>query len=373
MTNYHVRNAVALVILCGGIATLAEAQEAVTLTTERELEQPAISTAIESFWTSRGRSGSFNGQRGVPIAFIKFEQPEGSRQAGAIIIVSGRTESMLKYKETVRDLYQAGYSVYIHDHRGQGLSGREPETASTPEKGHVSNFQFYVDDLRNFIATQVLPARHPKHFLLAHSMGGAITALFLESESVELARMDAAVLSSPMLKIKGVGGLPADLASCDVAQRFVANGRATDYIVSGKGYNPRPFGSNEYTHSETRYKRLLAQVKAAPQIRLGSPTHGWFDAACKAASHARTDAGRVRIPTHVLVAGSDDIVHNDGATEFCDGMRRALPGATCGGSEGGPIIVEKARHELLIEEDAMRDVALRHALGFFGQGARSQN
>jgi lysophospholipase len=372
MTNFNLRNAAALVILWGAMAILAAAQE-VTLTTESELKQPATAAAIESFWSSTGRSGTFEGQRGVRIAFMRFEQPQGSRQAGAIIIVSGRTESMLKYKETVRDLYRAGYSVYIHDHRGQGLSGREPETASTPEKGHVSDFQYYVDDLRKFIATQVLPAGQPKHFLLAHSMGGAIAALFLESDSIELGRMDAAVLSSPMLEIKGVAGMPADLASCDVAAKFVASGKATDYIISGEGYNPRPFESNEYTHNETRYKRLLAQVNAVPQIRLGSPTHGWFDAACKAALQARSNAGRVRLPTYVLVAGGDSIVHNDGAVEFCNGMRRAMPSANCGGREGVPFVVKDARHELLIEDDAMRDMALRHALGFFGQAARRQN
>mgnify|MGYP003586226323 CR=1 FL=1 len=76
---------------------------------------------------------------------------------------------------------------------------------------------------------------------------------------------------------------------------------------------------------------------------------------------------------HVIVAGGDEIVHNAGAAEFCDGMRRAAPSASCGGPDGGPLVVANARHELMIESDAMRETAVRHALKFFGGIERRQN
>src|ERR1051325_4151869 len=49
------------------------------------------------------------------VAYRKFLVPT-SQERGAIVISSGRTESMLIYRELIGDLTARGYSVYIHDH-----------------------------------------------------------------------------------------------------------------------------------------------------------------------------------------------------------------------------------------------------------------
>ena len=353
-----------LVAISAFVLTAAAAgpAAALPLTTESQLEDSSIAAEIETFWSQRVVVETFTGARGLTLRYARALQPDRALEKGALVIVSGRTESMLKYKELVRDLWADGWSVYVHDHRGQGLSDREPEVKDSPQKGHVNEFQDYVADLRSFVASQVLPDGHSRHVLLAHSMGGAIAALFLEQGSVEARRFDAAALSSPMLKIKGIAGAPADLVSCRVA-KFLAKREPTEYVKTGTAYVPKPYEKNEYTQSPARYSRLISQYASEPHIQLGSPTHRWFDQACEAAFRARRTAGEVRTPIRIVVAGEDSIVHNTGAAEFCRRLPAQLGG--CGGPSGGPIVVPGARHELLIERDDLRQQALMPILQFF--------
>src|SRR4051812_44355355 len=78
---------------------------------------------IVPFWQQEGRLGSFLSSLGnaATIQYMAFTQ---SVPSTAIVISTGRTESFIKYKELIWDLWQLGYSVFIHDHRGQGLSSR---------------------------------------------------------------------------------------------------------------------------------------------------------------------------------------------------------------------------------------------------------
>jgi len=68
------------------------------------------------------------------------------------------------------------------DHRGQGLSERALENL---HKSYVENFQYYISDLNIFIQNIVNPHcsfnnKFHKPYLLAHSMGGAIAARYLQ-------------------------------------------------------------------------------------------------------------------------------------------------------------------------------------------------
>lgn len=334
---------------------------AAPLTTEAELAQASTANEIEDFWEKHGVISTFPGARGVSITYATFRQPAGASEQGALVIVSGRTESMLKYKETVRDLWNNGWSVYIHDHRGQGLSAREAEVADRPERGYVNDFEDYVRDLRTMVADHVLPNGHKRHVVMGHSMGGAITALFLERDWPEVARFDGAVLSSPMLKIKAILGKPAKF-TC-LAMKVPSAVSPTAYVPGGGDYAAKTFLENEYSQSPIRYQRLVDQVADKPAIKLGSPTVRWLDRACTAAHEARTQAKKVRTPIRVFVAGADQIVHEEGATEFCANLSPKLGG--CGGSGGKPVVVAGAQHELFIELDGLRKQALEPALSFF--------
>lgn len=106
-----------------------------------------------------------------------------------IVVCPGRIESYVKYAELAYDLVHMGFDVLIIDHRGQGLSGRMlPDT----HRGHVDRFSDYVDDFAAFWQQDVQPGPWRKRYILAHSMGGAISTLFCS-----VTRTSATPLRSP--------------------------------------------------------------------------------------------------------------------------------------------------------------------------------
>ena len=202
-------------------------------------------------------------------------------------------------------------------------------------------------------------------------MGGAISARWLQSGRPSVARVQAAVLSSPMLEIVGlVPGFSAELLSCNLAQGAVLFGHAAGWHWGGKRYAPFPVQGNLYTGSAVRSQRVLDQNSAAPTTVLSSPTWGWIARSCDAAHAARSDAAQVTTPVLVLVAGQDKIVLNHGAVQFCQRLAAGRPGAGCGGPDGGPVVVTGAEHEMLIERDALRQQAMGRALAFLQQAGR---
>jgi pimeloyl-ACP methyl ester carboxylesterase len=82
-----------------------------------------------------------------------------------------------KFSELVYGFYHQGYSVFIYEQRGYGHSSR---IGKDPRRAHTDDFMFFARDLNAFME-QVVKARHPDDiYLFAHSMGGAVAALYLK-------------------------------------------------------------------------------------------------------------------------------------------------------------------------------------------------
>jgi lysophospholipase len=184
-----------------------------------------------------GATGSFEGEDGVRIAYTVLE---ARCERGALVVLPGKSESFLKYAELAFDLRESGYSLFLMDHRGMGMSGPLPR--DDPGKTHVEHFDDYVADLERFV-DQVVDARpHPQRVLLAHSMGGAIALLYVERHP---GRFDGAILCAPMLRID-TEPLPAPVARAmgDAAVWLGLGGR----YCPGRGpYAREPFERNVFT------------------------------------------------------------------------------------------------------------------------------
>ncbi|MEM0552404.1 MULTISPECIES: alpha/beta fold hydrolase [Aeromonas] len=305
---------------------------------------------LPDFWRQHAIEGEFKGKDGVAIRYAALRQEKVDR---AILIVNGRVESYLKYQELAWDLWRQGYSLYLIDHRGQGMSGR---MLSDHDKGYVDQFDDYVVDMKQFHDQIIMADKPAKLFLLAHSMGGAISARYLERWPDDIR---AAVLSSPMLGIN-LGGLP----------KWLAKGLATTIGTVGGWFGEPPYGpgqgpyqdhgfaDNELTHSHSRYQAFRQIYEQHPQIKLGGATAHWIYQGITGADAAIADAGAIKTPLLLLQAGNDSVVDNVAQDVFCTK-------ANCEGSK--PLRIEGAWHELFIESDDKRQPALTAMLDFFAR------
>ena len=305
---------------------------------------------LPDFWRQHAVEGEFKGKDGVTIRYAALRQAKVDR---AILIVNGRVESYLKYQELAWDLWRQGYSLYLIDHRGQGMSGR---MLADPQKGYVDQFDDYVLDLKQFHDQIIMADQPAKLFLLAHSMGGAISARYLERWPDDI---KAAVLSSPMLGIN-LGGLPKWLAKGLATTIGTVGGWIGEppYGPGQGGYQDHGFADNELTHSQSRYQAFRQLYEQHPQIKLGGATAHWIYQGITGADAAIADAGAIKTPLLVLQAGNDSVVDNAAQDRFC----------TLANCEGGkPLRIEGAWHELFIESDDKRQPALTAMADFFAR------
>ncbi|MCS0541785.1 alpha/beta fold hydrolase [Aeromonas veronii] len=316
-----------------------------------EADVPSLyQQTLPDFWRQHAVEGEFKGKDGVTIRHAALRQAKVDR---AILIVNGRVESYLKYQELAWDLWRQGYSLYLIDHRGQGMSGR---MLNDPQKGYVDQFDDYVVDLKQFHDQIIMADQPAKLFLLAHSMGGAISARYLERWPDDI---KAAVLSSPMLGIN-LGGLPKWLAKGLASTIGTVGGWIGEppYGPGQGAYQDHGFADNELTHSQSRYQAFRQIYEQHPQIKLGGATAHWIYQGITGADAAIADAGAIKTPLLVLQAGNDSVVDNAAQDRFC----------TIAKCEGGkPLRIEGAWHELFIESDDKRQPALTAMVDFFAR------
>ena len=321
-----------------------------TITTASELAT-AYRMRIEPFWDT-GRPIEFLSTRGANIHIHGRYFPRDGATT-AIVIASGRTECMLKYKELIYDLHRNGYAVFIHDLRGQGFSSR---LLADPMIGHVDVFDDYVADLKTLFDNHVKPTGHNNHVLLSHSTGGCISSLYLARYKRDFA---CAVMASPM----HAPVLPAHpILAVPLLRLAIGTGFGAHYIPFGTPYRHQRAFSNDagiFTHSPERWTIIYdAYAEHPTESRLGSPSNRWVLNAYLAGQEAQAQAGAIETPILLLQAGDDTIVDNDAQNAFTMRLNAVRP--------NGCIVrrIEGARHEMFIESDEYRSAALGHMFAY---------
>ncbi|MEN8248443.1 MAG: alpha/beta fold hydrolase [Bacteroidota bacterium] len=313
------------------------------VTITEQLKDENYTQKIEQFY-EKGKEGTFTGKADIVIYYKIFKH--NKEEKGAILISAGRTEAAIKYKEIIFDLYNNGYSVYIHDHRGQGLSGR---MIDDPEMGYVDTFQFFIDDMKFFYDNMLKVANHEKVYLLAHSMGGAIGMTYIEQNPNDF---NAAAFSSPML-----GLVPP---SCTAVKLF--NSEEPKYALGESKYHDDKvaFEDNKLSGSEIRYNRMNAAFAKEPKARLGGATYQWVYKSCQQFDSMNNNIDKIQTPFILFSAENEQIVDVMAHQRFVE--KAQAMGKLC-----VAYVVENAQHELLIEKDEQRIETINETLDFYSR------
>lgn len=275
----------------------------------------------------RARTQTVSGKDKFPLHCVMFSA-ENAR--GTVVIVHGFTENVYKYSEMIWSFLMNRFSVIAYDQRGHGLSGRA-ENLPHPSATHVDHFEDYVEDLK-IICQEILPGFPKPWNIFAHSMGGAVTALYLESCTDTFS---AAVLCAPMIA-PNISGVPVWLAS-GMCRTACHSGRGKRIPFFMKPYSgPEDFKTSCATDPE-RFAWYDAVKASRKEYWNSVPTYQWIlesiHVTGKILSPGKPES--ITCPVLLSTADHDFSVMPDPQKRFIERVRN-----------GRHLFVKDSRHEI---------------------------
>ncbi len=303
----------------------------------------SLSTQILPYVEARAVEGEFNGVGNIKIRYlhVSTENPKG-----AIVVSHGKGEAAIKYAELIYDMRDWGYDIYVINHRGHGASDR---MLADKTLTHVENFADYVDDFAKLIHDRVQPMGYKKLFIFAHSMGGAIVTGFMQKYPNSATGV---VLLSPMIQINA--GALGETFSLSFTWLASALGFGKS---KAPGQNP---SVNDVTNSDVRFEAYNQIFALHPELKVSFATMNWVKESLTFTRHLRSGSSKAffNVPTLLLQAGADQIVMPEGQDEICgsplENSEVSLFPRSC-----VSLVVPGAGHEILMEQDSIRDEALK--------------
>ncbi len=307
--------------------------------TEQQLLQ--AQAVLQHFW-QQGQHQSFFSFDQRRICYSSFRHPAARAE---IVLSPGRIEAGQKYQEFCFDLYQAGFTVHLIDHRGQGLSDR---INADRHLGDVADFQHYVQDFSLWLEQHIMPVQQAPLLGLAHSMGSAILCRYLQQHTEHGFR--GAVYCSPMFGIQSKP-LPKAIATGLVKLITWLNqvcGRPASYFPGQKPYQDKAFSGNHLTHSPVRYQLFRQLYQAQPQLQLGGVSSRWLQQSLLAIK-ALQQAPALTLPQLIVQATEDPVVDNSMQQLYL--QKHLQQGQPC-----ELVKIQGALHEIMFESDPLRNL-----------------
>ena len=206
-----------------------------------------------------------------------------------------------------------------------------------------------MDDFAVFVRNIVRPTLPPglPLCMMAHSMGGNLGLRYLRDHPHAFC---GAVMTAPLAGIRSLRRIAFPLQTAfGVLATAVAPG---SYAVGGAPW--RPWNQ----HSELRMlcgDKIRAQVawrwaEANPVLRVGGVTWRWLREAIATCQFIAAPgfAEAIETPVHILLAGRERLVDN-----------RAMRDVASRLPHGRVEMLERAKHEILMETDDIRAILLK--------------
>lgn len=293
-----------------------------------------METVILPFINARRTDRTIPGDDGVPLFASRFDADQAR---GTVLIVHGFTENADKFAEVIHSLLRRGLSVVAYDQRGHGRSGRA-EGLDGLSLTHVKDFDEYVRDM-DVVRREVLSGMPRPWRVFCHSMGGAVTALYLERHP---GVFDRAAMCAPMIA-PNLSGMPKPmaLALCDV-EKMLKNGKKRVFVS-------RPYAEKEKfetacANGRARFEWYEDLRFKTPIFQNNGPTYGWLREAIDVTKDILTPGAAEKIDAKVrlFTAGLDDVVLPGPQKSFIDRIR-----------DGEHRVVAGAKHEIYRSDDAV--------------------
>ena len=307
--------------------------------------QDAMKKEILPFLQAREHLKTVHGYENRPLYTVHLA---ADHPIGSVMIVHGFTENAYKYAELVYSLLHNGLNVIIYDQRGHGRSWRHDDITDT-SLTHVDSFNEYVKDMEA-VVDQVLTRYQRPWMVFAHSMGGAVTALYLERHPEVFSR---AVLSAPMIAANR-GGIPFFTGKL-ICRGARLTGRGLDRLFNSKPYDGPEDFSTAAASSRQRFD-WYDEIKALrPEFQNNGPTFNWVLQSLRISQYILLPGAVEKIicPVRVYTAEHDTMVLPRAQAMFVNRLRH-----------GQRSLVKSAKHEIYRSVDDVLYPWWHEVLGF---------
>ena len=283
---------------------------------------------------------------GAKLFAVRYEarQPRGS-----VVILHGFGENVEKYRELCYYFLKSGLTVQLFEQRGHARSTREVE----PGLVYIKRFSQYVSDFSAFMEANA-PFLPTPRYLFAHSMGGAVSALYLSKDTGVFTR---AVLSSPMIAMQ-YKRVPRFLGYGACALLGTLMGTKRRFV----GVHPAPPPEKETLErsgatSLARFEAYRAAKVGDKRLHAASATFAWTREAlgCTRDILKKGVPERIRIPVRVYAAEQEVLVQEGPQRRFAARVPK-----------GEFRTVRGAKHEIYFSKDEVAHPYFAEILSFFG-------
>lgn len=301
---------------------------------------------------SESRWSTADGHR---VRRIDWPAAEGAVK-GSILFLPGRGDFYEKYLETLDHWAQQGWRVTASDWRGQAGSGRLGKDGVT---GHIDDFSTWVADLALLWKSWKAETPGP-HVLAGHSMGGHLTLRALAERAVD---PDGLMICAPMLGF--TASILPEAVMHQAARMMAALGdrRRPAWKWSEKPGEVPDEREGLLTHDHDRYGDEIYWRGERPELVMGPGSWGWVERAYASMRFLHRPGLLEAVKTPVLILATD----NDKLVGYAPIAKAATRLGDCELVHFG----KEAHHEILREEDAVRDRAIAACDAFLGRIARA--
>ena len=238
----------------------------------------------------RHQEGTFKGIRNASI-YYQCWLPEGESTA-VLLIVHGLAEHSGRYMNVVNHFVPLGYAVYGVDHVGHGKS--------SGTRVYVERFEDYTDTLKIYFDMVRHWQPEKPVFLVGHSMGGLIGAVYLLDHQAELT---GAVLSGPAVKVHDT-----------VSPAFIFVGKLISVLMPKLGL----IGLE--AEGVSRDPAVVQAYVNDPLVCRGKVTARLSAEFVKAIRRVAAEATKITLPILILQGSADRLVDPKGAQMLYDAV-----------------------------------------------------
>ena len=238
----------------------------------------------------RHQEGTFKGVRDASI-YYQCWLPEGESRA-VLLIVHGLAEHSGRYMNVVNHFVPLGYAVYGVDHVGHGKS--------SGTRVYVERFEDYTDTLKIYFDMVRHWQPEKPVFLVGHSMGGLIGAVYLLDHQAELT---GAVLSGPAVKVHDT-----------VSPAFIFVGKLISVLMPKLGL----IGLE--AEGVSRDPAVVQAYVNDPLVCRGKVTARLSAELVKAIRRVAAEATKITLPILILQGTADRLVDPKGAQMLYDAV-----------------------------------------------------